>query len=91
MSFLEILRTAMYEADGPSAFLGHVGGDDFVGIARPEVITPVCTQAIVQFDQEAARLCAAAGAPQGFLGHDRGGASRRFGPPIGNCPGLMPR
>jgi CheY-like chemotaxis protein len=77
----EVIRDALRTHGGPGAFLGHVGGDDFVGIAGPESIAAVCDQAIAEFDRRAADLCAAAGAPDGFVTQDRGGRTRRFGPP----------
>jgi diguanylate cyclase (GGDEF)-like protein len=76
-----VIQTAVIEHSGETAFLGHVGGDDFVAIAPPEDILVICEQAIKQFDREAAALCAAAGAPNGFVGQDRAGRTRRFGPP----------
>src|SRR5579859_3820028 len=76
-----IISKAIREHGGAVTFLGHVGGDDFVGIAAPAAIVPICEQAIQQFDQEAVQLCTLAGAPGGFVGQDRAGRTRRFGPP----------
>lgn len=72
---------ALHEHGGADSFLGHVGGDDFVGIAAPESIMAVCLQAIAEFDREALLLCRAAGAADGFVAADRAGQTRQFGPP----------
>jgi len=77
----DVIRRAMHEQGGPGTFIGHVGGDDFVGIAKPPAILPICEQALRQFDGAAELLCVAAGAPDGFVLEDRGGQVRRFGPP----------
>lgn len=76
-----VISRAMQEHAGPDSFLGHVGGDDFVGITRPPAIVPICEQAVQQFDQAAQRLCHEAGAPDGFVAQDRAGRTRHFGPP----------
>ena len=76
-----VLQRAVLEQGGTQTFLGHIGGDDFVAIAHPDHVAAICDQAIAQFDHEAALQCAAAGAPHGFVGQDRGGTTRRFGPP----------
>ncbi|HUS15065.1 MAG TPA: response regulator [Chloroflexia bacterium] len=76
-----IITQAMRTQGDAGVFVGHIGGDDFVGIALPAAITQICEQAIAEFDTAALRLCAAAGAPDGFVGQDRAGYTRRFGPP----------
>jgi diguanylate cyclase (GGDEF)-like protein len=75
-----VIRQTVAEQGGPNTFLGHVGGDDFVAICRPDRVVPICEQAIRQFEREATRLCAAAGSPNGFVAKDRAGQLRRFGP-----------
>ncbi len=80
-SLAQIAHRAVTEHGDAASFLGHVGGDDFVAVCRTEQIAAICEQAIREFDAEAARLCAEAGAPNGFVGVDRAGQTRRFGPP----------
>lgn len=74
-----VIQRAVLDQGGPQAFLGHVGGDDFIAIAHPEAITTICEQAIAEFDREAALLCETI--PDGFIGKDRQGRTRHFGPP----------
>jgi hypothetical protein len=76
-----VIRQAMHKAGGPGTFLGHIGGDDFVGIAPPDCVADICQQAIREFDTVAEQLCLDAGVPDGFMIEDRNGQVRRFGPP----------
>ncbi len=46
-----ILRDAVAMHGGDAAFLGHVGGDDFVILTAPEHAARVCTEAIAAFDR----------------------------------------
>ncbi len=77
----DVIRRAMHDQGGAGTFLGHVGGDDFVGIAPPASILAICEQALRQFEGAADLLCVAAGAPDGFVLEDRAGQVRHFGPP----------
>jgi diguanylate cyclase (GGDEF)-like protein len=43
-------------ATRPTAFLGHVGGDDFVVICDPEDIRPLTEQAVTEFEKAADAL-----------------------------------
>jgi diguanylate cyclase (GGDEF)-like protein len=45
-----ILTTVVGELAGPEGFAGHVGGDDFVFMSRPEVIDAICQTVIKRFD-----------------------------------------
>jgi hypothetical protein len=38
------------ELAGPEGFVGHVGGDDFVFMSRPEAIDAICQTVIKRFD-----------------------------------------
>ena len=46
-----ILRDAVVTHGGDAAFLGHIGGDDFVILTAPDRAAPVCTEAIAAFDR----------------------------------------
>ncbi|OBR66476.1 hypothetical protein A7K91_03245 [Paenibacillus oryzae] len=37
-------------------FVGHVGGDDFIGVAKPEVAELACGEMLAQFEEGARRL-----------------------------------
>lgn len=45
-----ILTTVVGELAGPEGFVGHVGGDDFVFMSRPETIDTICQTIIKRFD-----------------------------------------
>ena len=45
-----VLLEASAEADGPRAFVGHVGGDDFVAVIDPTKVEEFCKAAIRLFD-----------------------------------------
>jgi GGDEF domain-containing protein len=45
-----ILTTVVGELAGPEGFVGHIGGDDFVFMSRPEVIDTICATVIKRFD-----------------------------------------
>lgn len=63
----------------PDAFVGHIGGDDFVVISRPDVIDLLCTHIISTFDQHVRLLYDPDDLKRGYLqGTDRQGTPRRF-------------
>ncbi len=45
-----ILTTVVGELAGPEGFVGHVGGDDFVFMSRPDTIDAICQTVIKRFD-----------------------------------------
>ena len=45
-----ILTTVVGELAGPEGFVGHVGGDDFVFMSRPDTIDTICQTIIKRFD-----------------------------------------
>jgi diguanylate cyclase (GGDEF)-like protein len=50
------VQEATLDVAGPGTFVGHIGGDDFVVISRPDVAEPLCNSILERFDQEAAFL-----------------------------------
>jgi len=46
----EALRQAVVDVDDDSAFIGHIGGDDFVAVVEAEVAEPFCKAVIDRFD-----------------------------------------
>jgi GGDEF domain-containing protein len=46
-----ILRDAVARHGGEGAFLGHVGGDDFVVLTALERAGPVCAEVVASFDR----------------------------------------
>ncbi|MBP9002754.1 MAG: diguanylate cyclase [Candidatus Hydrogenedentes bacterium] len=45
-----VLANVVRRADHPDAWLGHVGGDDFILLLPPELIARVCTEICEYFD-----------------------------------------
>jgi diguanylate cyclase (GGDEF)-like protein len=45
-----LLTNAIRKLDSPEAFVGHVGGDDFVFIVSPDQLDGTCTEVIRNFD-----------------------------------------
>ena len=44
------LQRAVMAVGEPPAFLGHVGGDDFVVVCSPQQAAPLCEAAVAEFD-----------------------------------------
>jgi diguanylate cyclase (GGDEF)-like protein len=62
------------------AFLGHVGGDDFVVLAHPADAKELAEEVISGFQQRVVQLYDAADIARGWIElHDRRGRKRRFG------------
>jgi GGDEF domain-containing protein len=74
-----ILREAVASRGGPGAFLGHVGGDDFVLVTAPEQAGPVCLEAIAAFDRVIPLYYDRTDRERGYIeAADRFGTRRRF-------------
>jgi diguanylate cyclase (GGDEF)-like protein len=50
------LHRAVVEVGLPPAFLGHIGGDDFILVCSPEQVYPVTEKAVVDFESAADAL-----------------------------------
>ncbi|MHB2024562.1 MAG: GGDEF domain-containing response regulator [Mycobacteriales bacterium] len=50
------LNVAAEEAGEPRAFLGHVGGDDFVAVCEPGQVARLCARLLAAFDEAAPAL-----------------------------------
>jgi diguanylate cyclase (GGDEF)-like protein len=76
--FATALRRAAAGAN-PPAFLGHVGGDDFVLVCAPEQVDEMCKAAVDYFDQQVPALHDPEDVARGGLEiRDRQGTLRRF-------------
>jgi signal transduction histidine kinase/DNA-binding response OmpR family regulator len=74
-----ILRDAVSAEGGDGAFLGHVGGDDFVIVTRAERAAPLCRVAIAAFDLVIPLYYDREDRERGYIdAADRYGARRRF-------------
>lgn len=61
------LHRAVVAAAAPAAFLGHVGGDDFVVVCRPDQVRPIIAQAVNEFERAADEIYDPDDARRGYL------------------------
>ncbi len=61
------LHRAVVEVGLPPAFVGHIGGDDFVLVCTPDQVRPLTTKAVVDFEAAADRLYDPEDARRGYL------------------------
>jgi len=74
-----VITETVHELIGPSGFVGHVGGDDFVMIVQPEAAESVAAHLVGRFDTEAPNLYDSLDAERGTIEvKDRQGNLRRF-------------
>ncbi len=74
-----ILRETIAAHGGDGAFLGHVGGDDFVLLTAPDRAGAVCGEAIAAFDRVIPLYYEREDRERGFIeAADRFGARRQF-------------
>lgn len=72
------LHRAVLAVGPPPAFLGHVGGDDFVVVCTPEQVRPLTERAVVDFEKAADDLYDPEDAARGYVElRDRRGNVRR--------------
>lgn len=75
-----ILVDAAKSIGGPSSFVGHIGGDDFVFICDDDKADLVCERIITMFDQTAPSFYSAEDIEAGYiLGRDRQGNETKAG------------
>ncbi len=78
----DVLSAAVRDHASPDAFLGHIGGDDFLVVCHPEEVAAVCAASIEAFDRRLPAHYDAADLDRGYLEvADRRGEVRRF-PPV---------
>ncbi len=63
----DVLLTAASESGDPEAFVGHVGGDDFVAVIDPNLVEEYCKAAIRAFDDGILDFYDTADALQGYI------------------------
>ncbi|MDP2653592.1 MAG: response regulator [Candidatus Omnitrophota bacterium] len=75
-----ILIAAVREKAGENAFVGHIGGDDFVFITDDAVMDPACQQIIDELDKIAPQFYSEKDRKNGFIiGKDRQGNEIKTG------------
>jgi len=63
----------------PDVFVGHIGGDDFVLICRPEQARLICPEIVARFDQEVPKFYSDKDLQRGFIqAKDRSGKLAKF-------------
>jgi GGDEF domain-containing protein len=78
MALAASLHGAVVSVAPPAAFLGHVGGDDFVFVCTPDQVRPLTERAVPDFEAAADRLYDPTDAARGFVEvPDRRGNHRR--------------
>ena len=60
------LHRAVVEVGLPPAFLGHIGGDDFLVVCSPEQVYPLTEKAVVDFERSADALYDPADRDRGY-------------------------
>ena len=61
------LHRAVVSVGLPPAFLGHVGGDDFIAVCSPEQVRPLTETTVIDFERAADDLYDPEDARRGFL------------------------
>jgi diguanylate cyclase (GGDEF)-like protein len=61
------LQRAVIDIGLPPAFLGHVGGDDFVLVCTPDQVLPLTDKAVTEFEAAADRLYDAEDRARGYV------------------------
>jgi GGDEF domain-containing protein len=61
------LHRAVVEVGLPPAFLGHIGGDDFIIVCTPEQMYPLAERAVQTFEEAADALYDPVDAERGYL------------------------
>jgi diguanylate cyclase (GGDEF)-like protein len=75
-----VLQQEASRATDPPAFVGHVGGDDFVVVCTPEQAEPLCQAVLTAFDAAVPAHYDADDRERGYLEvNDRRGELRRHG------------
>ena len=75
-----ILIKNVQEKGGPDAFVGHVGGDDFVFITNDPIVDSICQSIIEEFDKTAPEFYSEEDKQKGYiLGKDRQGSEIKIG------------
>ena len=79
-STARLLIQQVQKEGGPDAFLGHIGGDDFVFIAEDSVMDAICRAIIADFDRMAPEFYNEEDRQKGYIvGNDRQGNGIKIG------------
>jgi diguanylate cyclase (GGDEF)-like protein len=79
MMTADVLREAVRSCGADDAFVGHIGGDDFMVVCDPDDVTPVCERVIAEFERRLPSHYAPTDFQRGYIDlPDRQGEMRRF-------------
>jgi len=79
MMTARIIVNTVRGVGGPTAFVGHVGGDDFIFLLPPQQVEEACKTVVASFDDIVPHFYDAADRVQGFIeSTDRDGNLRSF-------------
>ncbi|MFQ5866733.1 MAG: diguanylate cyclase [bacterium] len=74
-----IIIKHMKELGNAEDFIGHIGGDDFVGITTPDKVDSICSAIIKSFDKEIPKFYSPKDRTKGYItGKDRQGKINNF-------------
>jgi len=74
-----ILIQSTQETGIPNAFIGHIGGDDFVIVTTPEATDNLCKKIIADFEKTAPSFYNEEDRKNGYImGHDRQGKEQKI-------------
>jgi len=62
-----IIINALEKFGGPSDFLGHIGGDDFIFITSPDSVEAICSEVIRQFEKDTPTFYTQEDANRGYI------------------------
>jgi len=75
-----LLMRIVHQRAGPNAFIGHIGGDDFVFIADDKQMEKICQEIVKEFDNRIPKLYTPEDLKAGFItGQDRKGNEVKSG------------
>ena len=74
-----LIQDAVLEYGGPEGFVGHVGGDDFVGVVKPDVAREAAVSIVNRFDKEVREFYAREDLERGYIDiEDRRGERQKM-------------
>jgi diguanylate cyclase (GGDEF)-like protein len=74
-----LIREAAEAVAGPTVFVGHIGGDDYVVVTDPDLAEPIAEEVVRRFDDLAPSLYEPEDAARGYVeAEDRQGRAQRF-------------
>jgi len=75
----DLIRRTVEQLGDADDLVGHIGGDDYIVLTRPERVEPMAKQLIAEFDRKVPDFYSAEDRQAGhFVGKDRFGVERQF-------------